>query len=100
MRTALSPSMSRRNDHCLFCKRASDSIEHIAYCPIIIEFYRAHGQQLIGLSGLLALYIDDLPHKIIALSRLLSSVYLAHNILSHHEDALPSPLLHELLARH
>ena len=57
------------------------------------------GFTLIGLSGLLALFPDDMPSRIVPMSKLLAVVYLAHNAITHHPDSLPLQLLLELSRR-
>ena len=88
-------------DECYFCCRATDSIEHLAYCPLIVEFYKVNGIRLIGLSGLLGLYPDDLPDRILVLARLLCVVFLTRNVLVHnHGNVTPITILHELAIHH
>ena len=98
MKSVVLATLSRA-DTCLFCGSGSDCLEHIAMCPTIIEFYRSHDQQLVGLHGLLALYPNDSPLKLVSLVRLLGAAYLAHNVLTHHPGTHPQQLLHELPRR-
>ena len=99
MRTATHLAIQRSYDACLFCDRATDCVEHIAHCPTVIEFYSSQGHSLVGLQGLLALFPNDFPLKIVQLAQLLASTYLAHNVLSHHSDTPPRQLLLELHRR-
>ena len=81
---------------CPFCKRARDSLELFAYCPVVTELYQQHGIQLAPPNNFLqflGLMKEDSGPRIFTVVKLLSVLYSTHNTLRHNPDLEPKDII-------
>ena len=81
---------------CPFCKRARDSLEHFAFCPVVTDLYQQHGIQLAPPNNFLqflGLMKEDNGPRIFTIVKLLSVLYSTHNTLRHNPDLEPKDII-------
>ena len=66
---------------CLFCKQATDCIEHLPHCPLIKGVFLANACSCSSLLEFMALDAPSFPLCTVRKVKLIAAVYAAHNSL-------------------